>query len=451
MYCSQCGQRLAEGARYCMYCGAPVVSVPRGGAERDAKGVGQLAPQPTSQQVLQQAPVPAPSANPTLGTNPMPNPTPAPTTAHKSLPATAPTPQPRRKKPRSGRKTLLLAFIAAAIVTLVPIVPLVPVMLALPEIDGLLFSVLQYLIEIACAIGGIVLLGGKGMLRPRREGFAYALRIGGVALAANVALSLWGLWSYIASGETVSAQWPLNLLSTLTSMLLIGISEELLFRGLIFNGLLAPLGNTRRGMYAAVALSALIFGFAHVSAEDFASPMLVVQALVKVAQSGLWSLIPVAVLMRTGDVFSAGLYHGLGNFLLSVDMIIDTPSISIEYTSTDPSEAQGLIWLYLLITVVYLPSIYAAIRSIRAQPAPCNGAFAQTPAPTVRVEPIVPCLPPAVVDDVPTADAMPTANAAPAGFANPVSLANAAPDAHDAPVADDARPDDARPDDPTAR
>ena len=446
MYCSQCGQRLAEGARYCMYCGAPVVSVPRDGGERDAKGVGQLAPQPTSQQVLQQAPVPAPSANPTLGTNPMPNPTPAPTTAHKSLPATAPTPQPRRKKPRSGRKTLLLAFIAAAIVSLVPIVPLVAVMLALPEIDGLLFSVLQYLIEIACAIGGIVLLGGKGMLRPRREGFAYALRIGGVALAANVALSLWGLWSYIASGETVSAQWPLNLLSTLTSMLLIGISEELLFRGLIFNGLLAPLGNTRRGMYAAVALSALIFGFAHVSAEDFASPMLVVQALVKVAQSGLWSLIPVAVLMRTGDVISAGLFHGLGNFLLSVDMIIDTPSISIEYTSTDPSEAQGLIWLYLLITVVYLPSIYAAIRSIRAQPVPCNGAFAQVPAPTVRVEPIVPCLPPAVVDDVPTADAMPTANAAPAGFANPVSLANAAPDAHDAPAADDACPDD-----PTAR
>ena len=451
MYCSQCGQRLAEGARYCMYCGAPVVSVQRDGVERDAKGVGQLAPQPTSQQVPQQAPVPAPSANPTLGTNPMPNPTPAPTTAHKSLPATAPTPQPRRKKPRSGRKTLLLAFIAAAMVTLVPIVPLVPVMLALPEIDGLLFSVLQYLIEIACAIGGIVLLGGKGMLRPRREGFAYALRIGGVALAANVALSLWGLWSYIASGETVSAQWPLNLLSTLTSMLLIGISEELLFRGLIFNGLLAPLGNTRRGMYAAVALSALIFGFAHVSAEDFASPMLVLQALVKVAQSGLWSLIPVAVLMRTGDVISAGLYHGLGNFLLSVDMIIDTPSISIEYTSTDPSEAQGLIWLYLLITVVYLPSIYAAIRSIRAQPAPCNGAFAQASAPTVRVEPIVPCLPPAVVDDVPTADAMPTANAAPAGFANPVSLANAAPDAHDAPAADDACPDDACPDDPTAR
>ena len=446
MYCSQCGQRLAEGARYCMYCGAPVVSVPRDGGERDAKGVGQ----PTSQQVPQQAPVPAPSANPTLGINP----TPAPTTAHKSLPATAPTPQPRRKKPRSGRKTLLLAFIAAAIVTLVPIVPLVPVMLALPEIDGLLFSVLQYLIEIACAIGGIVLLGGKGMLRPRREGCAYALRIGGVALAANVALSLWGLWSYIASGETVSAQWPLNLLSTLTSMLLIGISEELLFRGLIFNGLLAPLGNTRRGMYAAVALSALIFGFAHVSAEDFASPMLVVQALVKVAQSGLWSLIPVAVLMRTGDVISAGLYHGLGNFLLSVDMIIDTPSISIEYTSTDPSEAQGLIWLYLLITVVYLPSIYAAIRSIRAQPVPCNGAFAQAAPrtePMVRVEPIVPCLPPAVVDDVPTADAMPTANAAPAGFANPVSLANAAPDAHDAPAADDARPDDARPDDPTAR
>ena len=76
-------------------------------------------------------------------------------------------------------------------------------------------------------------------------------------------------------------------------------------------------------------------------------------------------------------------------------MIVSVPQISFEYTSVDTGEAQGIIGVYLLVILMYLPSIYAALCSIRAQPAPCNGAFAQAAAPLAQVEPVVPCLPPA--------------------------------------------------------
>jgi membrane protease YdiL (CAAX protease family) len=241
-----------------------------------------------------------------------------------------------------------------------------------------------------------------------------------LALLADAAFAVWNLWSFFASGETVDPNWPLNLLVTLGVMMTIGISEELTYRGLIFNGLLAPLGKTRRGMYVAVALAVVTFGLAHVTPSDFASPMLAVQALLKVTQAGLWALIPIAVLMRTGDVISAGLYHGLGNLLLSTSMIIEKPELTISYTSSDPGEATAAIWVYALVIVMYMPSVYAAICSIRAQPAPCNGAFAQAAPRTesmARVEPIVPCLPAATFDgDAPAANA-PAATFAGSGMA----------------------------------
>ena len=404
MYCTQCGQPLAPHARFCMHCGAPVTHVPAAPAPAASAPHAPSASAPTPAAPAPGAPTPSdPSAPASWSATPAPG---APASSASSAayqpgsltpvrPAPSPRSQDRGKKPRSGKKTLLLSLLAVVLLIVVSTMLVVPLYLLMPKSNEVLLTALQSLLEVACAAGAIVLLGGKGMLRPRREGIACALRIGGIALAADVALALWDLWDFFASGEAVDPAWPLNLLVTLGLMLAIGMAEELIFRGLIFNGLLAPLGNTRRGMYAAVALSALVFGCAHVSPADFGSPLLAVQALLKILQTGLWSLIPVAVLMRTGDVLAAGLFHGLGNFVLSVDMIVSAPQISFEYTSADVGEAQGIIGVYLLVILMYLPSIYAALRSIRAQPAPCNGAFAQAAAPLAQVEPVVRCLPPA--------------------------------------------------------
>ena len=61
------------------------------------------------------------------------------------------------------------------------------------------------------------------------------------------------------------SDWPLQLALVIMLCLLVGTFEEGLFRGIVFSGLLARFGETRRGLIGAVIVSSLIFGFVHVT------------------------------------------------------------------------------------------------------------------------------------------------------------------------------------------
>ena len=101
LFCSNCGTRLNEGARFCHGCGAAVSPAP--------EPVPQPAPipQPVPAPVFQPEPMPQPVPAPVPQPEPMPQPVPAPVPQPEPMPQPAPEPVPAPKpvQPPKQKKT----------------------------------------------------------------------------------------------------------------------------------------------------------------------------------------------------------------------------------------------------------------------------------------------------------------------------------------------------------
>jgi len=97
----------------------------------------------------------------------------------------------------------------------------------------------------------------------------------------------------------------------LINSLLVGFEEELMFRGILFQGLL-----TRFNIWPAILLTSLLFGAVHASngfiTGDFAG------AMVQVLQASLASIWFLALRLRTRSIYPAMLMHGLWDFSIFI-------------------------------------------------------------------------------------------------------------------------------------
>lgn len=219
----------------------------------------------------------------------------------------------------------------------------------------------------------VVALGGARLLSPTRR----SVRV------------TWGyLWPFVAVsavlmaidlvGVSVSPGWELRLAQTALLCLAIGVLEECSLRGLVLGGLLAPLGRTRAGMWAAVVASSLIFGLLHVDLGtlDWTSALEVAQAALKVAQTGIYGYALACVVIAEGDLVSPALVHGLDDFLLFVSTtVVLGDGGDVSYVSADAAEAVSTIWLYAIMCALYLPVAVRATRLLRDHRVPERGAF----------------------------------------------------------------------------
>jgi membrane protease YdiL (CAAX protease family) len=157
-------------------------------------------------------------------------------------------------------------------------------------------------------------------------------RWGWLRAAGVTALGSWRLWlataviaAYVVSayqlaffGRIVVSDSALWAAGEAQALLLrnavVGVVEELLFRGLLLYALVRVWGRTRRGLLAAVSVSALIFGLLHImqtlsgnSLDD--TLMTMANAFV----GGVWFG---ALVLLGGSVWPAALIHAAGNFVV---------------------------------------------------------------------------------------------------------------------------------------
>lgn len=99
-----------------------------------------------------------------------------------------------------------------------------------------------------------------------------------------------------------------------------GILEEIAFRGVLFSGLRKSLGKP----WAAVVVSGLVFGFFHVS-------------LFRILPTALLGVVLAFVVLRTGSIFPAMLWHFLNNFLALVPQ-------ELGWLPLDPAEGVPPSW-----------------------------------------------------------------------------------------------------------
>lgn len=91
--------------------------------------------------------------------------------------------------------------------------------------------------------------------------------------------------------------------------MMVGFSEEVMFRGVLFRASLE-----RMAIWPAIILNMVLFGGVHAFngfiTGDFGT------ALVQSLAAGMSGLVFMAILLRTGSIWPAIIYHGLWDFLL---------------------------------------------------------------------------------------------------------------------------------------
>jgi membrane protease YdiL (CAAX protease family) len=139
----------------------------------------------------------------------------------------------------------------------------------------------------------------------------------------------------------------------LANCLLIGVSEEVMFRGLLYRGL-----RGRLGIRGAVWLSSAVFGAVHVlnSLMTGNLPEAIVQSLFAM----MLGLVLMAMALRSGSLIWPILYHALWDFgALVIGHGIEPP---------DPGASPDLSLVMFLPVVLILPNALYALWLIRCLP-----------------------------------------------------------------------------------
>ena len=225
----------------------------------------------------------------------------------------------------------------------------------------------------------VVALGGAKLLSPTKESWTVGWKTGWWFIAISVLLFLLDLTS-VMFDDTVSIEsgWLLRLFEAALLCAVIGLSEEIMLRGIALGGLLAPLGKTKRGVWVAIVLSSLFFGLLHIdfTTTDLSDTLQLTQAVLKVLQTGVYGFALACIVVATDDVLTASVLHALDDFFLFiVSVVLLNEGTSTEYVTPDESDAIVTIIVYAVIILLYLPVAFKAAKLVKAMPEPTRGVF----------------------------------------------------------------------------
>ena len=224
----------------------------------------------------------------------------------------------------------------------------------------------------------VTLIGGRRFVAPSARDIGCALRLGWWAIFVSVGFALLEGAVWFASEGELPLDWRARLAETALFCLLVGLFEEALFRGIVFQGLLAWLGGTPRGVVRAILVTSLLFGLMHVDVRlALTDWQTMVQALLKVVQTGMYSLLLCAIVLRTRRMVGVAVLHGLEDLLILLpSIVLSGEPFDTEYV-TAGEDARYVIVLYLIVIVLYLPLVVVAVRELRRRRHEGFGAFVE--------------------------------------------------------------------------
>ena len=300
---------------------------------------------------------------------------------NQETPAYPPATQPAKdKRPPKGWAKLWAALgLGVAAFGITTLIQLVAVLVD-PSLQTISQNALLAVSEFVggiCALLFIVALGGKEIARPSTKGMGEAWRAAGWLFVVNgtiVALGAIGIAMGVEPIE-IAENWPARTALLALLCLSIGLFEESTMRGLCLNGLLARMGRTRAGVYGAVILSSLMFGFLHFDPFiDFGNPMEVAQDILKVVQSGMCGFLFACILVKTRNIWAVAIIHGVNDFMLlfMANGLVDA-DVAPQYVISG-EEAGATLAIYIVFIVLYLPFIPIG-KKLVDQASPWRGGF----------------------------------------------------------------------------
>lgn len=133
--------------------------------------------------------------------------------------------------------------------------------------------------------------------------------------------------------------------------LLVGLSEELMFRGILFQGL-----RSRLNLWAAIWLTSLVFGSVHLlngfTTGDFNSAF--IQAI-SAASAGIWFM---ALRLRTRSLYPGMLAHALWDFSIFIFSLSASTTAGHLPTPSDPTDSANPFLLLSLDLPLFLYGLW---------------------------------------------------------------------------------------------
>ena len=227
----------------------------------------------------------------------------------------------------------------------------------------------------AIMIGIMILMGGKEKLLKLKDGFGYTLRkcryILILAFILGMLVFIPGILNYGFSPELITKE-----ISYFVLCITIGLFEEGLFRGVIFQGLVRKTGSTRKGIWMAVIISSLIFGFVHVYTYVIGGRydlVGIIESIGKTIQTGIIGIILAAVYIKTKNFWAIALVHTLNDFFLMQVVMFANANLG-GYVLTG-SEGIRTIATYIFQIILYIPAIVKSVKIIKEIEVPEYGTF----------------------------------------------------------------------------
>lgn len=215
--------------------------------------------------------------------------------------------------------------------------------------DGYLFGSVQEAVGLAVALLLLARTGRLDLLRRRGCGFLNGLLVGMYPLFF-IGYTFFGT---LAFGRPDTPLLPLpRILTFLLNMILVGVAEELVFRGIIAQTLLERYGTARAGVWKACLVSGVLFGAAHLSNLLGSEPFGV---LMQCVFAGSLGVLFAAIYFRTGNLWVLVFLHGAQDAAsLLAGGLYGTENMSTAVSSYDST--------MLLSVLVYLIPTFFLLR-----------------------------------------------------------------------------------------
>ncbi len=201
-------------------------------------------------------------------------------------------------------------------------------------------------LEAVVSVAFLIVSGrGKSVFKSRK-GFFGSLFVG----MYEIVLLIWsflGMYSVNAAEKLESLG---NIIIFTVCMLLVGVTEEVFFRGVITDIFLENYGKDRKGIILSVAASGLIFGLFHIT--NLGAGIGLFGVLIQIAQAAILGIFFGAVYMRTHNIFAVIFLHAAMDF-------VSLSASGLWGIGTVESSIDGFGVMNLLPLIVYLiPTIF---------------------------------------------------------------------------------------------
>ncbi len=241
----------------------------------------------------------------------------------------------------------------------------------LVNVGPLSFGIREFIMAVVVFIVTFIFMG-KEKVSFSAKGFHYSFRFVRGYLIVMAVIVFFGVLSNVLDSvvnDEVTAYKPIGVINIVIAGLFVGIVEEFTFRGLIFGGLLQKFGNSKKNIILAAFMSGLLFGVMHIVdsalAGEITDIMGVGTAVLKTIQTGIFGVVLAFIYYKTRNLFAVAALHSLDDFLVFVTADAGNTKLTSFVANSGDNLASARIYLYIIFTLILVPSIVRCIRNLK--------------------------------------------------------------------------------------